>query len=90
MATNPSPDTSPTSRARPELPLVAAIADALGAEVRVVAKRETAKGSPRPARLASARALLRSAGWAAYCDDPHDAYVALGACGLLPARGARG
>jgi hypothetical protein len=31
------------SHARPELPLVAAIADALGAEVRVVAKPETAK-----------------------------------------------
>ena len=31
------------SHARPELPLVAAIADALGAEVRVVAKRETAR-----------------------------------------------
>jgi hypothetical protein len=35
------------SHARPELPLVAAIADALGAEVRVVAKRETAKGASK-------------------------------------------
>ena len=31
------------SHARPELPLVAAIADALGAEVRVVAKRKSAR-----------------------------------------------
>jgi len=31
------------SRARPELPLVAAIADALGAEVRVVSKARSAK-----------------------------------------------
>jgi transcriptional regulator with XRE-family HTH domain len=35
------------SHARPELPLVAAIADALGAEVRVVAKPETAKGASK-------------------------------------------
>src|SRR5207302_7845898 len=35
------------SHARPELPLVAAIADALGAEVRVVAKRDTARGGSK-------------------------------------------
>jgi ribosome-binding protein aMBF1 (putative translation factor) len=35
------------SHARPELPLVAAIADALGAEVRVVAKRQTARGASK-------------------------------------------
>ena len=35
------------SHARPELPLVAAIADALGAEVRVVAKRRPAKGASK-------------------------------------------
>lgn len=33
--------------ARPELPLIAAIADALGAEVRIVAKRETAKDASK-------------------------------------------
>jgi ribosome-binding protein aMBF1 (putative translation factor) len=37
------------SHARPELPLVAAIADALGAEVRVVAKRGPAKSTARAA-----------------------------------------
>lgn len=37
------------SHARPELPLVAAIADALGAEVRVVAKRGPAKDATKPA-----------------------------------------
>jgi ribosome-binding protein aMBF1 (putative translation factor) len=37
------------SNARPELPLVAAIADALGAEVRVVAKRGTAKNATKAA-----------------------------------------
>jgi ribosome-binding protein aMBF1 (putative translation factor) len=37
------------SHARPELPLVAAIADALGAEVRVVAKRALAKNSAKAA-----------------------------------------
>ena len=35
------------SHARPELPLVAAIADALGAEVRVVAKQQTARGTSK-------------------------------------------
>jgi transcriptional regulator with XRE-family HTH domain len=35
------------SHARPELPLVAAIADALGAEVCVVAKRRATKRAPR-------------------------------------------
>lgn len=35
------------SHARPELPLVAAIADALGAEVRVVAKPRSARGAAR-------------------------------------------
>src|SRR5438132_5768819 len=35
------------SHARPELPLVAAIADALGAELRVVAKRQTARGASK-------------------------------------------
>jgi transcriptional regulator with XRE-family HTH domain len=35
------------SHARPELPLVAAIADALGAEVRVVAKRGPAKNATK-------------------------------------------
>jgi ribosome-binding protein aMBF1 (putative translation factor) len=37
------------SHARPELPLVAAIADALGAEVRVVAKRNPAKNTAKAA-----------------------------------------
>jgi ribosome-binding protein aMBF1 (putative translation factor) len=37
------------SHARPELPLVAAIADALGAEVRVVAKRGPAKSTAKAA-----------------------------------------
>jgi ribosome-binding protein aMBF1 (putative translation factor) len=37
------------SRARPELPLVAAIADALGAEVRVVAKRGPAENATKAA-----------------------------------------
>jgi ribosome-binding protein aMBF1 (putative translation factor) len=35
------------SNARPELPLVAAIADALGAEVRVVSRRGTAKAASK-------------------------------------------
>src|SRR3989442_12226196 len=35
------------SHARPELPLVAAIADALGAEVRVVARKRSAKVGSR-------------------------------------------
>jgi ribosome-binding protein aMBF1 (putative translation factor) len=37
------------SHTRPELPLVAAIADALGAEVRVVAKRGPAKNTAKAA-----------------------------------------
>ena len=37
------------SNARPELPLVAAIADALGAEVRVVSRRGTAKAASKAA-----------------------------------------
>jgi ribosome-binding protein aMBF1 (putative translation factor) len=37
------------NQARPELPLVAAIADALGAEVRVVTKRRPARRAPRAA-----------------------------------------
>jgi ribosome-binding protein aMBF1 (putative translation factor) len=40
-------------RARPELPLVAAIADALGAEVRVVPKTQTAKRAVRKNARAS-------------------------------------
>lgn len=35
------------SHVRPELPLIAAIADALGAEVRVVAKRKGTRGTAR-------------------------------------------
>lgn len=42
------------SRVRPELPLVAAIAHALGAEVRVVPKTRTTSGAPR-ARSGTAR-----------------------------------
>jgi ribosome-binding protein aMBF1 (putative translation factor) len=37
------------TNARPELPLVAAIADALGAEVRVVSRRGTAKAASKAA-----------------------------------------
>jgi ribosome-binding protein aMBF1 (putative translation factor) len=45
-------------RARPELPLVAAIADALGAEVRIVAKAEGNGGPPAHSRGQRKRARI--------------------------------